>query len=407
MRSPIGTRYMLADGVIGGLALSVKENGSASYVFQYRTLAGQPRRHGLGVAAPGTLAGARAAAEKMRGAVREGRDPIEERRAARTEAQAAQASTVRRYLLDTYDPVVLAHRKDGNGTKARILASWEALLDTPLTQVTREAVEKVLSDRKAATNPDGSRLLTNATLRATFRSMLAHAVRGGQLAALPMMGKPEAIHGLREEPRRRYLGQNDTPEETAKGNGERGRFLKALGDFDSHEPGGGGFLRVACTMALNTGCRRGELLKLREDMVKLRDLGNERIELPGAICKSGKGRDLYLNPAAIAALKAWLEVRKTLKVQSVDGALFPGKLQCWEDRLSQREFPRLCVEAGIEDLTYHDLRRTFASLHVQGGTPLMEVQKMLGHSSIVVTESHYAYLAPSAGKAAARAFRVS
>ena len=116
---------------------------------------------------------------------------------------------------------------------------------------------------------------------------------------------------------------------------------------------------------------------------------------------------MYLNPAAIAALKAWLEVRKTLKVQSVDGALFPGKLQCWEDRLSQREFPRLCVEAGIEDLTYHDLRRTFASLHVQGGTPLMEVQKMLGHSSIVVTESHYAYLAPSAGKAAARAFRVS
>src|SRR2546422_1560196 len=45
-------------------------------------------------------------------------------------------------------------------------------------------------------------------------------------------------------------------------------------------------------MALNTGCRRGELLKLRDDMVKLRDLGNERIELPGAICKSGKGRDV-------------------------------------------------------------------------------------------------------------------
>lgn len=399
-KRPTGERYMLSDG--RGLALAVYPDGAASWVLQTRTLAGKPKRCGLGSAKDTTLEAARTRAEELRAVIRAGGDPVAEKRAARREALAAEASTVRRFLLDTYAPTVLAHRKDTEGTKARILASWKSLLDTPLSQLSAEVIEKVLADRKALTKADGSRLLANATLNrdwATFRSMLEYARRKGYLSALPVVGRPEVLHGLGEEPRRRYLGMNDSDEMRL--------FLEALGAFKSDEPGGGDFLRCAAALALNTGLRRGELVQLRDDMLKLRDLGNERIELPGAICKSGKGRDLYLNPDAIGALKRWIEVRKTLKVESLRGELFPGKAQCWEDRISQREFPRLCEKAGIVDLVFHDLRRSFASLHVQGGTPLMEVQKMLGHASITTTEKHYAYLAPSATRTAARAFRVS
>lgn len=41
--------------------------------------------------------------------------------------------------------------------------------------------------------------------------------------------------------------------------------------------------------------------------------------------------------------------------------------------------------------TYHDLRRTFASLHVSAGTPIFIVAKWLG-DTIKVTEMHYAHL---------------
>jgi integrase len=405
---PTGERFILADGKVPGLALAVNPDGAASWLLQARSLAGNAIRHGLGSATAVSLDDARDEAQRVRTAIREGRDPVAEKRAARVEARASEASTVRAFL-DTYAKEVLVHRKSGASAKDRILASWAPILDVPLAQLTREKIEKVLSDRKALTAPDGSRLLANATLNrdwATFRPMLEHARRKGVLVALPITGKPEPLRGLREEPRRRYLGMNDSPDEKSRG-GEMQRFLDALDEFKSDEPGGGDFARVACIVSLNTGIRRGEFLQLTDDMLKLRDLGNERIELPGKITKSGKPRDLYLNPDAIAALKRWIEVRGTLTVQGMNGELFPGKREQWEDRLTQRHFRRIRKAAGIKNLIFKDLRCTYASLLVQGGTSIMEVQKILGHYSVTITEKHYAYLAPSAGKTAARAFRVS
>jgi integrase len=48
---------------------------------------------------------------------------------------------------------------------------------------------------------------------------------------------------------------------------------------------------------------------------------------------------------------------------------------------------------GIEGASFHTLRHTAASLMVQSGVPLYEVQKVLGHSTPLMTE-RYAHLQP-------------
>ena len=48
---------------------------------------------------------------------------------------------------------------------------------------------------------------------------------------------------------------------------------------------------------------------------------------------------------------------------------------------------------GIQGVTAHDLRRTAGSMVLNAGGTLLEVQKLLRHSSPVITEKYYARLA--------------
>ena len=47
---------------------------------------------------------------------------------------------------------------------------------------------------------------------------------------------------------------------------------------------------------------------------------------------------------------------------------------------------------GLEDARMHDLRRTFGYNLIKQSRPIYEVSKLLGHSSVVTTEKHYAPL---------------
>lgn len=59
----------------------------------------------------------------------------------------------------------------------------------------------------------------------------------------------------------------------------------------------------------------------------------------------------------------------------------------------RRPFMLLLEETGI-DCTFHDLRRTFASLHVSAGTSIYKVAKWLG-DGVAVVEKHYGHLIPN------------
>ncbi len=72
-------RYYLWDSEIRGFGLLVTATGQRSYIFQYRTREGRTRRATIGKHGAWTPELARRKAEEFRRAVREGRDPLEEK----------------------------------------------------------------------------------------------------------------------------------------------------------------------------------------------------------------------------------------------------------------------------------------------------------------------------------------
>ena len=64
-----------------------------------------------------------------------------------------------------------------------------------------------------------------------------------------------------------------------------------------------------------------------------------------------------------------------------------------------REFKSFCKMNGFE-MTFHDLRHTFASMMIAGGTDVRTVASYLGHSNVAMTLNTYAEVDPDAKKAA-------
>jgi len=146
-----------------------------------------------------------------------------------------------------------------------------------------------------------------------------------------------------------------------------------------------------------TGCRRGEILRLRWD-----EIDGDRLRLKDS--KTGP-REVPLSMSARAILD-----RHKSDVQSHTGGhgsgygggyVFPShicpnqpvtSIECFWYAVRQR--------AGLDDVRLHDLRHTFASHAVMSGVLLPVVARLLGHSKIGMT-MRYAHIGDDAAEAAA------
>lgn len=124
---------------------------------------------------------------------------------------------------------------------------------------------------------------------------------------------------------------------------------------------------AAIWIALFTGCRRGEIIKLRRE-----DIGPDAITIQAGNTKTLRTRVVPIVPPLRQYLAA-----VPLKVNAE--GLKTG-------------FRRAREAAGMPWVTFHDLRRSCASLMIEAGVDLYVVSKLLGHSSVAVTQSRYAYM---------------
>lgn len=140
-------------------------------------------------------------------------------------------------------------------------------------------------------------------------------------------------------------------------------------------------------VALNTGCRKSELLKLEWPRV---DLRRSYLRLDGEHTKTRRRRLVPLNGAAVDALDRLRSYRIKHCPESrwVFARPDGGRVTTiW------KRFEAAKEAAEIRDFRIHDLRHTFASWLVMSGVSLYVVRDLLGHSSIQMTE-RYAHLAP-------------
>ena len=74
--------------------------------------------------------------------------------------------------------------------------------------------------------------------------------------------------------------------------------------------------------------------------------------------------------------------------------LDPGQEKLFNDNFSYRRWRKICKEAGLSDLKFHDLRKTFGSILAQNGVSTAVTQKLLEHSSSRLTNKIYTNVDP-------------
>ncbi|MBI5603120.1 MAG: site-specific integrase [Deltaproteobacteria bacterium] len=155
-----------------------------------------------------------------------------------------------------------------------------------------------------------------------------------------------------------------------------------LGECDGH-------LKPIVVMALNTGCRKSEILNLRWDQV---DLKQGFILLDDT--KNGERREIPINGTLREILEShFVGTKERPRRLDIPWVFYDAKTgKPYKD--VKRSFTTACRKAGIKDFVPHDLRHVFASQLVMAGVDLTTVKELLGHKTLTMT-LRYAHLAPS------------
>jgi len=263
-------------------------------------------------------------------------------------------------------------------------ATWEGV---PWHRLQYEHVQAIRAQLEEMFKPAG----VNVTLC---------AVRGVMRAAW-RMGLIDAEHYQRVADVQGVTGSN-LPAGRGLGPGEILSLIRACMNDDT--PAGSRDAAIVA-MAYAGGLRRTELAQL--DVESLVDDDGEVITVR-VLGKRRKERLVYLDDGAAQAVRDWLEIRGRL----------PGALW-WSGRKGGRVTPgrrmsgqaiydvlqRRAAQATIEDVTPHDLRRSFVSDLLDAGVDISTVADMAGHANIETTR-RYDRRGERAKKRAARTLHV-
>lgn len=137
-------------------------------------------------------------------------------------------------------------------------------------------------------------------------------------------------------------------------------------------------LKIRVLLALATGLRRGDI-----DSLKINDIDFETNSISTTSRKTKK---------SMASRPVSAEVMAELSKYVCN--LDVGQERLFRMKFNHRKWRKICKEAKLVDLKFHDLRKTFCSLLAQNGVSTAVTQRLLEHSSPNLTNKVYTNVDP-------------
>lgn len=231
------------------------------------------------------------------------------------------------------------------------------LAELTLDQINRELIDQIQTARKTEGVSNATVNRTMALLRAILRCAEVDwewIPRAPKVRMLP-------------EPKRRVRWLTEA---------EADRLIAELPEH----------LADMAAFSLETGLREANVTRLEWSQI---DMPRRAAWVHADQAKAGKAISVPLSNEAISILRRWIgrHDRRVFCYRNKAGEWVPvakAGTAAWKKALER---------AGIEDFKWHDLRHTWASWHVQRGTPLHVLQELGGWQSSEMVR-RYAHLAP-------------
>lgn len=187
--------------------------------------------------------------------------------------------------------------------------------------------------------------------RARLAAIMNHAMYAGIIKNNPI----KQIRQYKEQPRKRSLNLDE---------------IKIL--LEECKKSANKYLYLVVMIALYTGMRKGEILNL-----EMTNISQDYINLRDGQTKSGYSRVIPLHNGLIKYIGEHLNGKKDI------GKMFGFKSirTSWENAVKRSK---------LKDFRFHDLRRTCATWLKDSDVNIHTISKLLGHSSITMTERYLA-----------------
>lgn len=347
---PTGKQYDVWDDDEKGLIVRVNSNGSKTYYAQY----GRGKRIKVARFGEITLKFARLRTKEIIISAKNGQ--LEKQKP-------VNQITYKDYLDEIDGPWLRSNIKSGQETYEMLTAHFVPLFgNLKLNEITPLQLERWKTKRLDS----GVKKCTINRNLGAFKASLNRAVELKYLQYNPI--SQVKLFKVKDE-RFRYLADD-----------EKARLLSHLPKFDK-------WFQTIILLALNTGLRKSNIIRLEWENVMLTS------DYPCIVVKPDnfKGNKLHSVPLNKTAYNALIDWKANQTEQSKFVFINPQTGQPYNN--IRKPFARLLKLAEITNFRFHDQRHDCASSLVKNGVDLYTVSKILGHADTKMTQ-RYAHLAP-------------
>ena len=374
---------------------TLKHNGKPDRYFTIRyRLDGKLKEEGLGWVSEGwnaVKAGEKRAELKKAQRTGEGERTLAEKRQKlkeqeradeeRKEREAIESLTFGKIFREKYYPQAVADKKPRSyKTEESLFRLWidPVIGDLPLKDIAPTHIDRVKKDMADAGRAERSRRYALELMRQVFNFARDRALYHGD-SPTSKVKWPKT----KDNKRLRWLSQE-----------EADNLLEGLASKSQQ-------LHDIALVSLHAGARADQIFSLSWADV---DFENEKLTFKDT--KSGKTKIADMTEAV-------KEMLAHKKQGDNDALVFPNTRGGKIEQISKafnNVVDELKLNEGITDprdkVVFHTLRHTYASWLVKNGESLYTVQKLMGHSTIAMTE-RYSHLSPDSLKEATKRFESS